>query len=80
MTQQVHAPSRDMSVALQFGNLAFHMQAEGVSWSPDVADDMSKRLVGMLRDSLAEAHAYGLLPSVYADVAETDDYEDESGE
>lgn len=59
--QQVQ--SRDMSIALQFGNIMASISAEGVSWSPDVAADMSSRLVGLLRDTLAEAAVYGLLPT-----------------
>ena len=54
-------PSRDMSVVLQLGSIVVSWNAEGVSWSPDVADDMTSRTMQMLRESLAEAHAYGLL-------------------
>lgn len=57
--QQVQ--SRDMSLALSFGNIAASVSAEGVSWSPDVASDMSARLVGMVRELLQEAAQYGLL-------------------
>ena len=67
--------SRDMSIALQFGNIAASISAEGVSWSPDVASDMQTRLVGMVRDVLAEAAMYGLLPSEILQV--TDDADDE---
>lgn len=54
-------PSRDMSVVLQMGTVVVSWSAEGVSWSPDVANDMAARTVEMLRDALAEAAAYGLL-------------------
>lgn len=71
---------RDMSIALQFGNIAASISAEGVSWSPDVASDMTTRLMGLLRDTLAEAAAYGLLPSDTSEFAMAIDDEDEDGE
>lgn len=63
MTHQVESSTRDMNVTMQFGNMAFSLNAEGVSWSPDVASDMTTRVLGMFRETLAEAAAYGLLPS-----------------
>lgn len=81
MAHQVEHSTREMQVAMQFGNMAFSMNAEGVSWSPDVATDMANRILEMFRDSLAEAQAYGLLPSIDAeDVTATEDEEDENGE
>ncbi len=53
--------TRDMSVVLQVGSIIVSWNAEGVSWSPDVAEDMKARTMEMFRDALAEAHAYGLL-------------------
>lgn len=53
--------SRDMSVVLQMGSILVSWTAEGVSWSPDVADDMTARCMQMLRESIAEAAAYGIL-------------------
>jgi hypothetical protein len=50
-----------MTVTLQLGTLLVSWSAEGVAWSPDVADDMTARTVQMMRDVLAEAYAYGLL-------------------
>lgn len=54
-------PSRDMTVTLQLGTLLVSWSAEGVAWSPDVADDMAARALQILKDTLAEAYAYGLL-------------------
>ena len=54
-------PSRDMNVTLQLGNLLVNWNAEGVAWSPDVADDMASRCLQMIKELLAEAYAYGLL-------------------
>lgn len=76
--QQVQQ-SRDMSIALSFGNIAASISAEGVSWSPDVASDMSTRLVAMLRDVLAEAAEYGLLPLAAEELVSMEE-EDEDGE
>lgn len=78
--------SRDMSVTLQLGNLLVNWSAEGVAWSPDVADDMSARALQMLRDMLSEAYAYGLLETdnevIFDDgsMAETTTGEDDNGE
>ena len=79
-------PSRDMTVTLQLGNLLASFSAEGVSWSPDVADDMTARCIQMLREMLAEAYNYGLLETdsevIFDDgsMAETTTGEDENGE
>lgn len=73
--------SRDMSIALSFGNIAASISAEGVSWSPDVASDMTSRLIGMMRDMLNEAASFGLLTSAADDlVLAIDDEEVEDGE
>jgi hypothetical protein len=79
-------PSRDIFCTLQLGSLAVSWQAEGVSWSPDVADDIASRCLSMLRETLAEAHAYGLLATDNevlfdeGDLAETTVGEDDDGE
>lgn len=80
------APSRDMSCVLQLGSITVSWSAEGVSWSPDVADDMAMRTIALFRDALAEAHAYGLLETdnevMFDDgeLAESATGEDEDGE
>lgn len=81
----MNAPHRDMTVTLQLGSLACSWNAEGVSWSPDVADDMAFRTVAMMREMLAEAAAWGLLtPGGEAleitDFAEFGVVEDEDGD
>lgn len=80
MAQLVQPPTRDIAVALSFGNIGISINAEGVSWSPDVASDMAARIMGLLRDTLAEAASYGLLPSDTSEFAMAIDDEDEDGE
>lgn len=80
MTHQVESSTRDMSVTMQFGNMAFSLNAEGVSWSPDVASDMANRIMEMLRETLAEAASYGLLPSSADELELVTDEKDDDGE
>jgi len=53
--------TRDISVAVQLGNIAVSMNAEGVSWNPTVARDMQDRLMSMLHGTLAYAQEFELL-------------------
>ena len=51
----------DISFAMQLGSIAVSWNAEGVSWSPDVADDLVTRSIYAIKELMAEAAAYGLL-------------------
>jgi len=53
--------SRDISVAISFGQISIALNAEGVSYNPTVARDMQDRVMSMLKDALVEASAHGLL-------------------
>ena len=53
--------SKDISMAIQVGNVAVSMNAENVSWTPDVADDMKNRMLEMLREACSEAASWGML-------------------
>ena len=46
------AVSKNIMGRVVYGDLRVELVAEGVSWNPDVADDMIKRLNGMWRASL----------------------------
>lgn len=48
-----------MSVSV--ANVAVLIGAEAVSWSPDVADDMARRAMGMLKEAMDYAAAHKVL-------------------
>jgi len=74
--------SRDISVALQLGNIAVSWNAEGVSWNPTVARDMQDRAMSMLREILVEAASQGILITANDVIFDDGDgqYDDEEGE
>lgn len=68
----MRVPNRDMSVHLAYLDLHLAIVAQGVAYSPDVADDMIGRMSKLLDESLMRLAEYGLLDT------EEDD-EDEFG-
>jgi hypothetical protein len=54
-------PARDMSVHVAYLDLHHAVVAQGVSYSPDVADDMIGRMSKLLDESLTRLFEYGLL-------------------
>ena len=62
---------RDMSVHLAYLDLHLAIVAQGVAYSPDVADDMVGRMSRLLDGSLMRLAEYGML--------DTEDEEDEYG-
>lgn len=54
-------PARDMSVHVAYLDLHLAVVAQGVSYSPDVADDMIGRMSKLLDESLMRLAEYGLL-------------------
>lgn len=54
-------PARDMSVHVAYLDLHLAIVAQGVSYSPDVADDMIGRMSKLLDQSLLRLAEYGLL-------------------
>ena len=56
-------PARDMSVHVAYLDLNLAIIAQGVSYSPDVADDMIGRMGKLLDQSLMNLYQYGLLSS-----------------
>jgi hypothetical protein len=65
-------PARDMSVHVAYLDLHLAIVAQGVAWSPDVADDMITRMNRLLDQSMMTLAQYGVL-------VEDDEEEDEFG-
>ena len=65
-------PARDMSVHVAYLDLHLAIVAQGVAWSPDVADDMISRMSKLLDQSMMTLAQYGVL-------VEDDEEEDEFG-
>lgn len=66
-------PMRDMSVHVGYLDLHLAIVAQGVAWSPDVADDMIGRMGKLFDESMYTLVQYGVLDS------EEDEDEDEFG-
>ena len=64
---------KDVSMHAMYGEIRCSIIAEGVSWSPDVADDMVNRMQGLWNATLTELYRFNML-----DVSE-DEEEDEYG-
>ena len=62
-------PARDMSVHVAYLDLHLAIVAQGVSWSPDVADDMITRMSKLLDQSMMTLSQYG----VFGDDEEDED-------
>lgn len=56
---------------ISWSDLSVLLVAEGVSWSPDVADDMAARIRPLWRNALEDFKETGFLSE------EVEDYEDE---
>jgi len=64
-------PARDMSDHVAYLDLHLAIVAQGVSYSPDVADDMVGRMSKLFDESLLRLAEYGLI--------DTEEEEDEYG-
>lgn len=64
-------PARDMSVHVAYLDLHLALVAQGVAWSPDVADDMINRVGKLFEQSMMTLAQYGAFDS--------EDDEDEFG-
>ena len=53
-------PARDMSVHVAYLDLHLAIVAQGVAWSPDVADDMITRMSKLLDQSMMTLSQYGV--------------------
>lgn len=50
--------ARDISMHVGYGDLRCSIVAEGVSWSPDVADDMITRMQQLWQNTLTTSWEY----------------------
>lgn len=55
--------SRDMQISLRWDDLEVSVNAEGVSYAPDVMDDMGRHMLMWLHDMIVMAHALGTPPA-----------------
>lgn len=60
--------SKDMSIHLAWQDMRISLVAEGVSWSPDVAKDLTNRLHETWHNTLLELHRFGMLDNDDEDV------------
>lgn len=63
--------AREMGVYVRWGDIQVGLQADGVAWNPDVANDMVSRIKDLWGSTLAEAKQYG-----YFDLPDFDDDDD----
>lgn len=68
--------SRNMHAVIAWQDMRVALTAEDVSWSPDVAQDMTNRLHELWHDTLLELHRFGML----ANNSDDDDDDDDDGE
>lgn len=53
--------SRDIQLHVRYGDIQVSMIAEGVSWSPDAANDLVNRTAVAWDNTLASLFEYGLI-------------------
>jgi hypothetical protein len=51
----------NVGMHINFLDLSLAIAAEGVAWSPDVADDMRRRMKDLLDDSVSTLVQYGFM-------------------
>jgi len=66
--------SGDITVHVGYADMRCVLHAEGVSWSPDVADDMVRRMATLWKESLETAVINGLIS---IDPDDDDEFDDE---
>ncbi len=76
----------DIGIHVNFLDLSLAIVADGVAWSPDVADDMTRRMKGLLDDSVSTLVQYGFMQDeidqgdIESDPDEKEDDEEEEEE
>lgn len=63
--------SRDIQAHVRYGDISVAIVAEGISWSPDAADDLVRRVQDLWRGALETMYDFGMI--------DTGDDEDEFG-
>ncbi len=51
----------DIGIHVNFLDLSLAIVADGVAWSPDVADDMTRRMKTLLDESISTLVQYGFM-------------------
>jgi len=57
----MRVPTKDIKISVSYLDLRVTMVAEGVSWSPDVAQDMVNRIENLWESALLSAATFGLI-------------------
>ena len=71
---------RDMWMQIRFGQLETSIQADSVSYAPDVADDMVKQLLKAFSEAITVLKSHGVIGDPGDDDWDDDDDEaDEDG-
>ena len=64
---------RDLSMHAMYGEIRCSIIAEGVSWSPDVANDMVRRMQDLWNGTLTELYRFDMLDTTSSNSDEEDD-------
>jgi hypothetical protein len=64
---------RDLSMHAMYGEIRCSIIAEGVSWSPDVANDMVRRMQDLWNGTLTELYRFDMLDTTGNNDDEEDD-------
>jgi hypothetical protein len=66
--------SQDLSLHLMWQDIRLSFVAEGMSWRPDVAADMTNRMHEAWHNTLLELHRFGMLATDDDDDDELDEF------
>jgi hypothetical protein len=69
--------SNDIHCHISYGDIRVAMVAEGCSWSPDVARDITNRTSEVWHNTLLELYRFGMLEQPSDEDYEDDDEDDE---
>ena len=64
------APSKDMICRIAYGDIYVQLVAENASWSPDVADDLIKRMSILWADTVKTIVESGIIEIELAEESE----------
>jgi len=65
---------KDVSMHAMYGEIRCSIIAEGVSWSPDVADDMVRRMQELWSGTLTELYRFNMLDTTGEDEDDDEEY------
>jgi hypothetical protein len=69
----------NVGMHINFLDLSLAIAAEGVAWSPDVADDMRRRMKDLLDDSVSTLVQYGFMQDEIEQSEIEEELEEEPG-